>query len=227
MEPLVIIPARGGSKGIPDKNIKLLNGKPLIAYTIDAALEVFPAERIMVSTDSDRIRSVAEENGLKVPFLRPEALSTDTASSYDVILHSMRTARENKLSFDTVILLQPTSPFRKGKHIREAMQLFRKDDEMVVSVKLSEENPYYSLFEERNEGYLAKSKEGSFSRRQDCPKVYAYNGAIYIMNAESLEKMSIGNFTRIRKYVMDELDSIDIDTPLDWKIAELLLSEKA
>ena len=225
MDPLVIITARGGSKGVPDKNIKLLGGKPLIAYTIEAALGVFPAERIIVSTDSEKIKQAAEKCGIEVPFLRPAELATDTASSYDVILHTMDQANQLGIIYDTVILLQPTSPFRNAQHIRGALALLRENDDMVVSVKVSEENPYYSLFEENSDGYLSRSKEGSFTRRQDCPKVFSYNGAIYVMRAESLRKETIGSFKKVRKYVMSDLESLDIDTPLDWKLAELIMKE--
>ena len=227
MKVLVVIPARGGSKGIPDKNIRILNGKPLITHTIDAALQLFDPERILISTDSEKIQAIAEKSGLNVPFLRPAELSTDTAGSYEVILHAMEIARELEIDFDTVILLQPTSPLRTSKHLQEAMEVYEPSLDMVVSVKESDENPYYSLFEENNAGYLEKSKQGDFTRRQDCPQVYAYNGAIYIMNAKSLESKSMGSFKNIRKYVMSSEDSIDIDTPLDWKIAEFLLSEKS
>lgn len=225
MDPLVIITARGGSKGVPDKNIKLLGGKPLIAYTIEAALGVFPAERIIVSTDSEKIKQAAEKCGIEVPFLRPAELATDTASSYDVILHSMDQANQLGIIYDTVILLQPTSPFRNAQHIRGALALLRENDDMIVSVKVSEENPYYSLFEENSDGYLSRSKEGSFTRRQDCPNVFSYNGAIYVMRAESLRKETIGSFKKVRKYVMSDLESLDIDTPLDWKLAELIMKE--
>jgi N-acylneuraminate cytidylyltransferase len=225
MDPLVIITARGGSKGVPDKNIKLLGGKPLIAYTIEAALGVFPAERIIVSTDSEKIKQAAEKCDIEVPFLRPAELATDTASSYDVILHAMDQANQLGIIYDTVILLQPTSPFRNAQHIRGALALLRENDDMVVSVKVSEENPYYSLFEENSDGYLSRSKEGSFTRRQDCPNVFSYNGAIYVMRAESLRKETIGSFKKVRKYVMSDLESLDIDTPLDWKLAELIMKE--
>jgi len=222
MKPLVIIPARGGSKGIPNKNIKLLKGKPLIHYTIEAALACFPKEVIIVSTDAEEIKKCAEQLTLNVPFLRPEYLATDTATSYDVILHAMNYANENGLTFDTVILLQPTSPFRNGKHIAEAISLYTEELDMVVSVKKAEENPYYSLFEETDGGFLTRSKEGNFTRRQDCPEVYSYNGAIYIMNAKSLRNSNISEFRKIRKYVMGALESVDLDTELDWKLAELI-----
>ena len=222
MKPLVIIPARGGSKGIPGKNSKLLGGKPLIQYTIEAALEAFPAERIVVSTDDEKIREIAESCGISVPTLRPDHLATDTASSYEVILHCIEENKDH-LDFDVIVLLQPTSPFRQGIHIREAMELYDINLDMVVSVDEADQNPYYSLFEENEDGYLRKSKEGNYTRRQDCPKVYAYNGAIYVMNRESLEKNAINEFTNIRKYVMDKKYSVDLDTPFDWKLAEFML----
>lgn len=226
MKPLVIIPARGGSKGIPGKNIKLLGGKPLIQYTIEAALAVFHKNRIIVSTDSEEIARVADNCGVKPPFLRPAELSTDEASSYDVIQHAMKYARESLIDFDTVVLLQPTSPFRNSAHLGEAIEKYEAGIDMLVSVKKSDENPYYSLFEENSEGYLSKSKVGDFTRRQDCPNVYAYNGAIYVMSADSLDKMPINQFKKVKKYVMSQQDSIDVDTELDWQIAEFIISKK-
>jgi N-acylneuraminate cytidylyltransferase len=137
----------------------------------------------------------------------------------------MDQANQLGIIYDTVILLQPTSPFRNAQHIRGALTLLRENDDMVVSVKVSEENPYYSLFEENSDGYLSRSKEGSFTCRQDCPNVFSYNGAIYVMRAESLRKETIGSFKKVRKYVMSDLESLDIDTPLDWKLAELIMKE--
>nr|MBA3900563.1 acylneuraminate cytidylyltransferase family protein [Bacteroidota bacterium] len=180
MKPLVVIPARGGSKGVPGKNIKPLAGKPLIYYTIEAARELFSDELIVVSTDDLQITKVVEETGLIVPFLRPSDLATDTATTYDVLLHTIRFSEENGYTPDTLILLQPTSPFRNGRHIKEALKLYHNGLDMVVSVKETKSNPYYVLFEEDEQGFLRKSKTGNFTRRQDCPKVWEYNGAIYI-----------------------------------------------
>lgn len=227
MKALVIIPARGGSKGIPEKNSKLLGGKPLIQYTIESALECFDSNQILVSTDSEKIRDIAVNLGLSVPTLRPEHLATDTASSYDVILHCMDEAKKNGLSYDCVVLLQPTSPFREGWHIKEALEMYSPEVDMIVSVNESDENPYYSLFEENSNGFLNKSKEGNFTRRQDCPKVYSYNGAIYVMNPESLRNQSISAFEKVRKYVMDASCSVDLDSPHDWKLAEFLLINRS
>lgn len=225
MKTLVLIPARAGSKGIPGKNIKELGGKPLIQYSIDAALTNFPAEDILISTDSAEIKAVAEKCGLKVPFLRPEALATDTSSSYDVILHALDFMSEQGKEYDQLVLLQPTSPFRNGQHLKEALALYTHDLEMVVSVKESDENPYYTLFEESGNGFLEHSKKGNFTRRQDCPPVYAYNGAIYIISVSAVRNKPIGQFTKVKKYVMSDITSVDLDTPLDWDLAEIILKK--
>lgn len=227
MKDLVLIPARGGSKGIPGKNIKPLHGRPLIYYTLDAARAVASPENICVSTDSDEIIRIVREYGLDVPFKRPNYLATDTADSYEVILHAIDFYEQSGKHYDRVVLLQPTSPFRTGTHIREAISLYQHGLDMVVSVKIAHANPYFNLFKENNVGFLERSKTGTFTRRQDCPTVYEYNGAIYIMNVQSLKIESHSNFSRIRKYVMTEEDSLDIDTKFDWIVAEAILSERS
>jgi CMP-N,N'-diacetyllegionaminic acid synthase len=222
--PLVVIPARGGSKGLPGKNIKLLNDKPLIHYTIEAARNVFEDQYIYISTDSIEIKSVAEQTGLRVPFLRPKYLSTDTSNSRDVLLHALEQFRlVNKEEPDVIILLQPTSPLRNSNHIKEALKLYSSDLDMIVSVKETESNPYYVLFEENETGFLKKSKIGNFTRRQDCPDVWEYNGAIYIINVETLEKNDFSEFSKIKKYIMPLNNSIDIDNELDFLMASLLI----
>ncbi|MBU0490168.1 MAG: acylneuraminate cytidylyltransferase family protein [Bacteroidetes bacterium] len=225
MRPLVIIPARGGSKGVPGKNIKLLNGKPLILYSIEAARELFSDDIICVSTDNEDIKSVAESAGLNVPFIRPTELATDTAGSYEVLIHALNYYESEGYIPDTVIILQPTSPFRKSLHIQESMALYDNQCEMVVSVKISKSNPYYTLREEDENGWLVKSKTGDFTRRQDCPIVYEVNGAVYIVNVNSLKTKPLIKFSNVRKYLMDEFCSHDIDTPLDWEIAEFICKE--
>nr|WP_299171047.1 acylneuraminate cytidylyltransferase family protein [uncultured Allomuricauda sp.] len=226
MKPLVVIPARGGSKGIPGKNIKMLNGKPLIQYTIEAAMKVFKNSEICLSTDSSEIREVAENLGLKVPFLRPAELATDTATTYDVLLNALDFYEKNGLHPDAVILLQPTSPLRNSQHIKDALKEYSFDYDMLVSVTETKSNPYYVLFEENQNGWLKKSKKGKFTRRQDCPKVWEFNGAIYVIKTNSLKKGDFTTFEKIKKYVMDAALSIDLDDTLDWKICEFLLKEK-
>ena len=223
MKPLVVIPARGGSKGVPRKNIELLNGIPLIQYTIEAARGVFPDEHICVSTDDIEIKSVVEELGLAVPFIRPEHLASDTAGTYEVLIHAVEFYESNNYFPDTLILLQATSPFRTAQHLQEALALYDTTCEMTVSVKETKSNPYYILREENEEGWLIKSKEGKFIRRQDSPKVYELNGAIYIINIDSLKSKPMHEFTKVKKYEMDEISSHDIDDSIDWIVAELLI----
>lgn len=223
MKILVIIPARGGSKGIPHKNIKPLNGKPLIHYTIDEARQIVNDEDICVSTDDQEIIKCVEDYGLKVPFVRPEELATDTAGTNEVLLHALTFFEKQDRYYDVVLLLQNTSPFRKTEHIKEALALYNDNVDMVVSVKESAANPYYCLFEEDNNGYLRVCKgDGNIFRRQDAPKVYEYNGAIYIMNAEKLKTTHMHKMQKRVKYVMDDLSSFDLDTMWDWQMAEMI-----
>lgn len=227
MKFLILIPARGGSKGVPKKNIKKLIEKPLIFYSIDVARGVTDDSNICVSTDDIEIIDTIE-NGrkLKVPFIRPNELATDTATSYDVMLHAINHYEKKEINYDTIILLQPTSPLRLIKHLKEAISLYNSSNvEMVVSVVESKGNPYFNLFEENSNGFLEKSKKINYTRRQDCPKVYEYNGSIYIIDLKSLKKGPVSTFTKIKKYEMEPEYSIDIDTPFDWKIAELLMTE--
>ena len=227
MKILVIIPARGGSKGIPHKNIKPLAGKPLIHYTIDVAREIIHDEDICVSTDDSEIIKCVEDYGLKVPFVRPPELASDTAGTYEVLLHALNFYEQLGKHYDIVLLLQNTSPFRTASQVREALSLYRDDLDMVVSVKECSANPYYCVFEENQEGFLHICKgEGNITRRQDAPKVYEYNGAIYVINPASLKAMPLNKFTRRMKYVMDEQTSIDLDTMQDWYMAELVAGVK-
>ena len=227
MNYLVVIPARGGSKGVPDKNIKLLNEKPLIHYTIEAAREVFDDKYIFVSTDSTKIKSIVEQTVLKVASLRPKYLATDSANSRDVLLHAIdQFTIINKIKPDLVIMLQPTSPLRKACHIKEALKLYSSDLDMVVSVKKTKSNPYFVLYEENKSGFLKQSKKGNFTTRQSCPPVWEFNGAIYIINVNSLKQNKIVDFSKIKKYVMQMNNSIDIDTELDFSLAELIIKKQ-
>lgn len=227
MIPLIIIPARGGSKGIPKKNIVPLNGRPLIDYTITAALAVAPQSRIILSTDSEEIAAVARQCGLDVPYRRPAALATDTAGSREVILDAMDWADLHGIGYDAVVLLQPTSPLRTADDVRDAMILYDDDIDMVVSVAEARSNPYYNCFEVDENGYLHVSKgDGLYTRRQDVPPAYEYNGAVYVINPRSIREMPMGAFTRRVPYVMPASRSVDIDAPIDLIMAAHLLEEK-
>ena len=228
MKYLFVIPARGGSKGIPGKNIKLLGNKPLIHYSIEYARLFADDQDICVTTDSDEIATCALEIGYKCSFLRPNHLATDKAGSYEVVQHALSLFDNLGKPYDAVVLLQPTSPFREKQHLKEMLSLLSPKNDMIVSVCEAKGNPYYNLFEENTEGYLKVSKgEGCFTRRQDVPPVYEYNGSIYVVSAESLRtKSAFRDFKAIKKYEMSEAYSIDLDTPTDWQRAEFFLKTK-
>lgn len=225
MTPLYIIPARGGSKGIPHKNIKLFCGVPLIRLAIDCARDLgAAADHIIVSTDDPEIARVARESGLPVPYMRPEALGGDNVGSREVMLDVMDWADGKGIEYDCVVLLQPTSPLRTATDVSNALALYSPQIDMVVSVCEAASNPYYTCFEQQGpEGYLCISKgDGLYTRRQDCPKVWEYNGAVYVINPESLRRMPLGAFKRRLPSPMSREHSADLDTPTDWLVAEAL-----
>ncbi len=222
-DALFLIPARGGSKGIPGKNTKLLNGKPLIAYAIDAARTFVPDTQICVSSDSPEIIKSVRDMDIEVPFVRPAELSDDKAGMQGVMIHALNHYARQGIYYNKIVLLQPTSPFRLPRHIKEAYQLYEENLEMVVSVKEAESNPYYVHFKENKSGFLEKLLPGSFNSRQVVPKVYEYNGAIYIINATAIREKPRAHFKLVKKYVMDGLYSVDIDTPIDWAFCDFLL----
>lgn len=215
---LAVIPARGGSKGIIRKNIKEFVGKPLICWTIDAARAVLEDSNICVSTDDESIIETVESYGLKVPFKRPNSLATDTSSTNDVIVHAINYYKEIGRDFDWVLLLQPTSPLRNGKHLKGVLELCNDNVDMIVSVKSS--HAATVLCQENIEGYLRLSINEDGSRRQNIPPYYEYNGAIYLINVKALLDNGIHGIKRIKKYVMNSIESIDIDDIYDLELAE-------
>ncbi|GAB1448389.1 hypothetical protein MASR2M44_13980 [Bacteroidota bacterium] len=152
-------------------------------------------------------------------------MASDSAGTYEVLLHAVEFYENLGYFPDTIVLLQATSPFRTAKHIQEALSVFDDACEMVVSVKETKSNPYSVLREENEEGWLEKSKQGDFIRRQDSPKVFELNGAIYVIRCTALKTKPLHKFTKVRKYLMDEESSHDIDTPLDWLVAEALIKK--
>lgn len=221
---LAIIPARGGSKGLPGKNIKPLCGKPLIAYTIEAALNSNKISRVIVSTDDGDIKKTAILFGAEVPFLRPDSLATDTASSSDVFKYTLnRLELEEKNIIDDFVVLQPTSPLRKSIHIDEAINLFQEKKAKAVVSFCKEQ---HSIFWHKNidkQGKLVSIFEGNFIKnRQEIKTTYYPNGAIYVFNKDYLFKTP--DFTQdCYAYVMDRKYSVDIDTLDDFLYAEFLL----
>ncbi len=223
MKTLYLIPARGGSKGIPHKNIKLLSGKPLIQYSIEVARELAADDDICLSTDDLQIKSVAEGLGLKVPFLRPDYLASDTAGTSDVIVHALDFYAQQGIVYDVVVLLQPTSPLRTMQNVKDCIALYTPEIDMVTTVKESSVSAV--LCRENSLGYLEQVIGGTNVRRQDAEKLYEYNGAVYVINAKSVKEKGLGGFTKIRKCIMSEENSIDIDTMLDWQLIELIIKK--
>lgn len=223
MKILYLIPARGGSKGIPHKNIKLLDGKPLIQYSIDVARQLAEDNDICVSTDDIEIKTVAENLGLEVPFLRPDYLASDTAGTSDVIVHALNFYSNQGTNYDVVVLLQPTSPLRTVQNVKDCLALYDDTLDMVTTVKESSVSAV--LCRENQNGFLEQVIGENNVRRQDAAKLYEYNGAVYVINSYAIKEKGLGGFTKIRKCVMDEKSSVDIDTMLDWKFVESLMKK--
>lgn len=227
MGTLFIIPARAGSKGLPGKNTKILGGKPLLEYSIDFAMtNMQEGDELCITTNDQNVIQIAELRGIHIPFVRPEELANDTAGSYEVIMHAINYYESQNKYFEKVLLLQPTSPYREQEDIVNLFRTFEKGTEMVVSVCLAKENPYFTLFEEKN-GLLEKCIKSNYARRQDCPEVYAINGSLYLMDVQALKMKTLSEFSKIRKIIMPAERSVDIDSELDWKIAEFILEKKS
>ena len=221
MKILYLIPARGGSKGLPGKNKMILGNKPLINYSIDFARNFTSDIDICVSTDDDDIIKCVNDNKLKTDFIRPKILSSDKATTNDVIIHAINYYESIGVKYDLVVLLQPTSPFRKIQDLKNMLNNWTNDLDLLVSVKESHDSPYFNLFEENREGFIKKSKKSEVTRRQDAPKVYTFNGSIYLYNVNSIKQNQI---IRIKKYVMkDPINSLDIDTSFDFMICETVI----
>lgn len=227
MKILYLIPARAGSKGLPGKNTKILGEKPLIVHSIDFALKnIKKGDELCISTNDKDVLEIASDLGIYVPFQRPDDLASDFATSYDVIMHAINHYADNDTFFDSILLLQPTSPYRNQADFYNLIESYDDEVEMVVSVKKAKENPYFTLFEENEFGFLDKSKKGDFQRRQDCPDVFAFNGSMYLIRVDSLKKNTFSGFKKIKKIVMPEERSIDIDTMADWILAEYYLNKQ-
>ena len=224
MRILGIIPARGGSKGIPKKNIKLLNGKPLLAYTAEVALRSRLLSEVIVSTDDDDIMSVAKKLGVKVPFKRPVELARDDTPTIEVIFHALKWYEDQNINFDAVCLLQVTYPFRTLTFLNEAIQKFSSSDcDSLISVQKVPHiyNPHW-VFEANNNGnlYLATGESEIISRRQELPDAYHRDGSIYLTSTKTLmEKHSL--YGRAIGFIESPIEGyVNIDTIEDWKKAE-------
>ena len=226
MSNLAIIPARSGSKGIKDKNIYLLNGKPLLAYTIENTLHSRYVDEVMVSTDSTVYASVAKEYGAQVPFLRIAGTSTDTAKTIDVIFEVLEQYEKIGCCFDNVAILQPTSPLRTYRNIDDAFELFiEKNADSVVSVCECEHNPLLSNILAADLNLSGFIKSSNDLRRQELGQYYRLNGAIYISKVDVLRKIQSFYGRNSYAYVMQQMESVDIDSELDLEYAEFLIKK--
>ncbi len=227
MKNIAIIPARSGSKGLVDKNIKELKGKPLIAYSIEAAIKSEKFEEIMVSTDSELYAEIARKYGAKVPFLRSAITATDSASSWDVVEEVLSNYTEKNTKFDTFCLLQPTSPLRSALDIIKAYELFEdKAACAVVSVCETEHSPLWcgTLPEDGNLSGFVNNE--ALIRRQELDTYYRLNGAIYIVDCIGFRKDKNVFREGSYAYIMPQERSVDIDTSLDFKYVETLIQGK-
>jgi len=231
---LITICARAGSKGVKNKNLREIAGKPLIAYTIEQAKRWGGAAHVVCSTESDDIANVAVDFGAEVLFKRPVELASDTASKLDVIRHAIEKTEEIKSKhFSIIIDLDVTAPIRKIKDIEGACQLFlEKKPQCIFSVTHSRKNPYFNQVEINESGFarLSKDSQREILRRQDAPIVYDMNASIYVYEREFLfdENHSDDlNSGRLLVWVMDDLSAFDVDTPADCQFVEYLISSEA
>jgi CMP-N-acetylneuraminic acid synthetase len=224
MKVLGLIPARGGSKGVPRKNIKLLAGKPLLHYTATPALKASSLTKVILSTDDEEIAEVGRSLGLSVPFLRPAELAQDATPTLPAVQHALRFLEEAGEHYDAVCLLQPTNPLRKPEDIDNAVNmLIEKDLDCVISTLEvpHEHNPYW-VFLPNEEGLLHLATGGTepIPRRQLLPKAYHREGSIYVSKRDVImEKNSLFG-ERIGGYLMQMACPINIDTLEDWEKAE-------
>lgn len=231
MRILAIIPARSGSKGVPRKNIKLLNGKPLLVYTTETALQSQYLTEVILSSEDDKIINEGKKAGVKVPFVRPVVLAQDNTPTIDVIIHALEWFQKQAIFFDAVCLLQVTSPFRTVAFLDESLVKFMESgcDSLVSVQKVPHEfNPHWT-FEVNKEGNLkiATGEEDIITRRQELPEAYHRDGSIYITKTDVLlkQKSLFGNSIAFNESLSDFY--VNIDTLEDWKKAEKLSKKLA
>lgn len=223
---LGIIPARGGSKSIPKKNIRLLAGKPLIAYTIETARECKMLTKVVLSTDDIEIAEVAKEHGCDVPFMRPRELALDTTPMVPVLQHAVKYVEENEnVHVDAIVLLDPTTPFRRIEDIEACINKLKHNKvDSVVTVCEAEHNPYFVMMELDDDNLIPLFKnKNEITRRQDAPKVYRLNAAVYAINRDVLMNENAIITDNSKVIIMQQEVSTHIDHEIDFKFAEFLL----
>lgn len=220
---LFIIPARGGSKRLPGKNIKPFFGKPLIIYSLEFARKFVNDDQICITTDCEDIIHCVAKFGYKCQFIRPKELSNDTAKTDDVLRHAMN-YYSNSFNISRLVLLQPTTPFREMQSLAKAINLFsEKKCDLIISCKKTKSSPYTHLFEKTVDDYLLKSKVAPSNQ---IPDVFEVNGSLYIIDANRLKEADLYQFDKIRMVEMSHYYSTDIDTQEDWDYAEFLVNSK-
>lgn len=228
MRILGIIPARGGSKGVPGKNKKILGDKPLIAYTIEAAQQSLLLDNIILTTDDPEIQQIGRDHGILVPFLRPAKLASDTAKSIDVVKHAIEFMEQNGDSYDAICLLQPTVPFRKAGSIDEAITKFQNtglDSLLSVLPVPNEYNPSWVFIENKGELSISTGDSEIITRRQELPPAYHRDGSIYITTKSVIDQGTFyGN--KLGFVISNSKKHINIDTLEDWKEAEKILKNE-
>lgn len=226
---LAVVPARGGSKGIPRKNIRNLAGKPLIAWTIEEAKKCPFIDRLILSSEDNEIIAVAKELGCEVPFVRPLELAGDEISGIAVIRHAVQhLVNEEGYQPDYVLTLQPTSPLRRHGHISKVLEkLIDAGADSVITVCQAEQSPYWMRVVGPDDRLLPFLDSGqTFHRRQELPKIYHLNGAVYASRFESVMTSDDGLGKDVRPLIMSRKDSIDIDCDLDFRLAEMLIRDR-
>ncbi len=226
MKNIAIIPARSGSKGLKDKNVKLMNGKPLLAYSIEAAKESEIFDEIMVSTDSQKYADIAIQYGANVPFLRSEENSSDNSGSWEAVLEVLRNYKDMGRGFDTICLLQPTSPLRTGNDITEAYRTFQENDvNALTSVCEVDHSPLWCMTLGEDRMLTEFKKRSDDVPRQLLDTYYRLNGAIYIRQIKYENEIRLIDDKEIA-FVMDKRRSIDIDDEFDFAISEYLVNKE-
>ena len=222
MNTIALIPARGGSKGLPRKNIKLFNSKPLIYWSIQTALKSDHIDRVIVSTDDEEIAEIAKSYSAEVPFLRPKKLSSDESPGIDPVIHAL----ENIPNVKDLLLLQPTSPFRETKHIEEIFKLRSEfNSDSAVSVSLSRKHIDLFFFLNDKKEIIPYNNKIRLLPRQQYQNSYTLNGSLYLATKESIFSHKSLITPETIGYVMPEKYSFDIDTQLDWDLAEFVMKK--
>jgi CMP-N,N'-diacetyllegionaminic acid synthase len=228
MKPICIIPARGGSKGVPKKNIRIFAGKPLIAHTIENAIKSKLFSEVIVSTDNEEIANISKKYNAKVPFMRPKKYATDNAAMNEVLLHAITELYSLGYNFESLVYRDCTVPFIRNNDIKKSISILKKSEcDLVAGVYRQHLNPYFNMMELKSSGFLQFSKKlkKQITRRQDAPIVYQLNGLL---------TLNVNQFLKYKKIYMPKIIPVEIppetgfmiDTEFEFKLGELIIKKK-